>query len=101
MPFLSPNPPTRAVVPSPESDTEAPCSTAKSGMLTAPFPTSLGPCWLNDPGAQFEMAEPFASVEPLMSMMAVEPELVKTAEPLTAVEFAVRFQDPDPDTVTA
>jgi hypothetical protein len=47
------------------------------------------------------MAEPFGSVEPLMSMMTVVPELVKTAEPVTAVKFAVRFQDPDPDTVTA
>src|SRR5262245_15671224 len=40
--LLSPGPPTMAVFPSPESDTETPCT----ALPTAPVPTSLA-CWLH------------------------------------------------------
>src|SRR3954447_16036165 len=42
---LSSTPPTMAVLPSPESERENPCSAAP----TAPEPTSFGPCWLQRP----------------------------------------------------
>src|ERR1700730_8893344 len=39
---LSKSPPTMAVLPSAERDTEAPCR----AFPTAPEPTRLGPCWV-------------------------------------------------------
>src|SRR6266404_2583499 len=41
--LLSPRPPTMAVFPSPESDTETPCI----AMPTASVPTSFVPCWVH------------------------------------------------------
>src|SRR6266508_3902874 len=43
---LSPRPPTMAVLPSAERDTEVPCQTYNP---TAPEPTSLVPCWAQTP----------------------------------------------------
>src|SRR5450759_3263343 len=42
---LSKYPPTMAVLPSEERDTEAPCK----ALPTAPDPTSLVPCWVHTP----------------------------------------------------
>src|SRR5436190_6469036 len=44
-PPSSADPPTMAVLPSAERETETPCAEP----LTAPDPTSLGPCWLQTP----------------------------------------------------
>src|ERR1019366_270900 len=43
---LSLSPPTMAVLPSPERDTEAPCN---RNDPCAPEPTSLAPCWVQTP----------------------------------------------------
>src|SRR6266511_727777 len=44
-PLLSPCPPTKAVLPSAESDTDWPCKEVPS----APKPTRLVPCWVQTP----------------------------------------------------
>src|ERR1019366_2625566 len=43
--LLSTYPPTMAVLPSAERDTEKPCQ----ALPTAPEPTSLDPCWVQTP----------------------------------------------------
>jgi hypothetical protein len=48
--LLSLNPPTMAVLPSPDSATEMPCP----AFPTAPVPTSLRPCWVQTPPLRVE-----------------------------------------------
>jgi hypothetical protein len=55
-------------------------------------PTSFGASWFHDPGAQFNSTDPSDAFEPSMTMGAVEPELVRVAEPERVVKLAVRLQ---------
>jgi hypothetical protein len=45
--WLSINPPTMAVFPSPDSETDQPCCAPLPYGPTAPVPTSFAPCWLH------------------------------------------------------
>src|SRR5258708_22660523 len=68
--LLSPYPPTIAVLPSAERDTEPPCSAAP----TAPEPISLGPCWVQTPPLLVQThAAPVLMLSPNPPTMAVLP----------------------------
>src|SRR5450759_2837965 len=85
---LSPNPPTMAVLPSAERDTEMPCS----AIPTAPEPTSLVPSWVQTPALLVQThAAPAAPLSYSPPMMAVLPSAERDTEkpwcaPATAPE---------------
>src|SRR6266446_4569270 len=69
--LLSKGPPTMAVFPSAESDTEKPCS----AMPTAPVPTSFVPCWVHTPPEErvYTHAAPAKPLSAFPPTMAVFP----------------------------
>jgi hypothetical protein len=77
---LSPNPPTMAVLPSPDSATELPWL-APLVPLTAPVPTSLIPCWLRTPALRVNThTAPAPALSPAPPTMAVLPSAESATE---------------------
>ena len=75
--LLSPNPPTRAVLPSAERDTEVPWNAAP----TASEPTSLGPCWVQAPPLRVQIhTAPAELLSPNPPTMAVLPSAERDTE---------------------
>src|SRR5450759_4937745 len=75
--LLSPLPPTMAVLPSAERDTDLPCRSPP----TAPEPTSLDPCWVQTPALLVQIhAAPAKLLSRYPPTMAVLPSAERDTE---------------------